>query len=181
VTQIKSFTPSCEQEVADKQLFLDCFEKYPDVFTRENKIAHFVSSAFVMNQSRTKCVAAYHKIKDCWLFLGGHMDGETDFLAVCKKEIYEESGLEDIELVGGGIFTLESLPEPGHMKRGKFVPAHVHLNVTYVFIASEKDELRIAPDESSAIAWLPFDQAIAKTKDEFKPIYQKIFNKLKNI
>ena len=69
-------------------------------------------------------------------WMGGHADGDVDFLNVAKKELAEESGVTDAKLLSDNIFSLEVLTVLGHVKKGSFVSPHLHLNVTYVFEAS---------------------------------------------
>ena len=47
----------------------------------------------------------------------------------------------------------------GHEKRGKYVPSHLHLNVTYLLEADEEEVLRIKPDENSGVKWFTPDEA----------------------
>lgn len=77
--------------------------------------------------------------------------------------------------------SIESLSVIGHFKRGKYVPAHVHLNVTYLFQAREDELLKIKADENSAIGWLTFDELLSRsTEPHMIPVYKKIIEKLKN-
>jgi len=179
IKAIKEFVPSCEQEKVDKKLFLACARKFKNVLTRDNELCHFTSSVFVINESKNKVVSIFHNIYKSWSWLGGHVDGDDDFLRVAKKEVEEESGIKNIKVHCNGIYSLESLPVFAHTRKGIFVPAHVHLNVTYVFVADEQDNLRIQEDENSNIAWLGFNEIVEKSTEDFmKPVYQKVINKI---
>lgn len=59
------------------------------------------------------------------------------------------------------------------------LPNHLHLNVTYVFIANEEDTLKIKEDENSALAWLEINDLdkYVNEKDMIK-IYRKILNRI---
>ena len=46
VTELERFEPYNDQERSDKRIMLDSIEKYPDIFTRENELAHFTASAW---------------------------------------------------------------------------------------------------------------------------------------
>ena len=182
IASISKFIPSCEQEEVDKRLFLKYLTEFPDVLTRDNLLCHFAASAFVINSAHDKVVAAYHNVYKSWGWLGGHADGDDDFARVARKEIEEESGLRNLSPLTDGIFSIDSQSVIPHFKNGKFVPAHVHLTVTYVFVASEKDALRIAEDENSDIAWFGFDELIEKsTEEHMKPVYKKIIAKIKGL
>ena len=55
---------------------------------------------------------------------------------------------------------IEILPVKGHIKKGKYVSGHLHLNVTYLFEADEHDSVHILESENSKVGWLPFDELI---------------------
>jgi len=182
IEALEAFEPSCEQEEIDKKLFLEMTKVTPNALTRENILAHFSVSAWIMNKERTKMLCGYHKQYDSWMWLGGHTDGDDDFLAVIIKEIEEESGVTDVRLFHDGIFTLESLPVGPHMKRGKFVNAHVHLNVTYAFEADETCETRVKEDENSGVGWLDYDELMRVSRFAWDAgVYKKIIDKVKRL
>ncbi len=176
---IKSYVPYNEQEEKDKQFFIDC-EGKEQILTRENERVHLTSSYFVVNKSRTKVLCTYHKIYDSWTWGGGHADGDDDMLYVAKKELEEETSIQNYKLIQDMPISIESLPVSGHIKRGKYVPAHTHLNVTYLFEANEEDEIKIKPDENSGVAWLPFEELMSRSKEPYMiPVYKKIIEKIK--
>ena len=53
------------------------------------------------------------------------------------REVTEETGLQRLELLHPGIFSLECLTVDGHEKRGQYVPSHIHMNVTYLLGAMD--------------------------------------------
>ena len=58
------------------------------------------------------------------------------------REVKEESGIEEVKLLSDQPFSLEILSVDGHVKRGKYVTAHLHLNVTYLMEADPVQEIR---------------------------------------
>lgn len=178
--QIKAYQPFNEQEAADKELILECLKREPDIYTRENTLAHMTASAWVVNKERTKVLMAYHNIYNSWSWLGGHADGETDLLQVALKEVREESGIKNVHPVSEKIYSLESLTVDGHVKRGQYVSSHIHLNVTYLLEADEQDMLTIKEDENSGVAWFSLKDAVeASTEPWFREhIYSKLNAKL---
>jgi len=157
IAQIEAFVPTCEQEEVDKELFLEILRTNPKSLTRESLIGHFTVSAWVMNPSKDKVLCAFHNQYQRWAWLGGHCDGNADFLAMAKQEVAEESGVEKLEQYGDGIFSFESLSLISHFKNGKYVPAHCHWNITFAFIADDKCYTRIKVDENSDVGWKYFD------------------------
>ena len=67
-----------------------------------------------------------------------------------------------------------------HVKRGKLVSSHVHLNVTYLLEVDEKEEVKIKEDENSAVKWVLINDAVSlSTESNMQIIYQKIIDKFK--
>ena len=177
--QIDAYTPCCEQEENDRRLILRCCAVFGDLFTRGNEMAHFTASAWVVTPDRSRALLAYHNQYDSWAWLGGHADGERDMLAVALREVREESGLQNVRPVSEKIYSLEILPVAQHIKRGRFVSAHLHLNLTYLLEADEHDALRCKPDENSGVRWFrPEEICPAVSEVPMRGIYQKLMAKL---
>ena len=123
---------------------------------------------------------ANHNWYHSWAWLGGHADGNDDLIAVAYKEIKEESGIEKVRLLDDNIFSLEVLCVDGHMKKGKYVSSHLHLNITYLFEADDKQDIRIKEDENSAIGWIAIDDIRNKVTEQWfmDNIYQKLIDKI---
>lgn len=175
---IESYVPFNEQELIDKEQFLKFIDTYDDVLTRENIFGHFSASAFVLNKERTKMLVVYHIINDGWIYPGGHVDGEEDFLSVVVREVEEETGLK-VKILDKNIFSIQSLPVKGHIKRDKYVSAHLHLDVVYIMEADDKIPLVYREDESKGVKWVDFEEATKETMCDFiRPIHKKLIEKL---
>ena len=178
--QIESYTPFNEQEEKDKEQFLEFVNSFDDVLTRKNIFGHFSSSAFVVNKERTKMLVVYHIINDGWIYPGGHADGENDLLSVAVREVEEETGLKT-KVLDNSIFGLQSLPVRGHIKRGKYVSAHLHFDVIYLMEADDTIPLIYREDESKGVKWVSFEKASDETMCDFiRPIHKKLIKKLKS-
>lgn len=180
IEQISAYCPVNEQEERDKELILHCLKTEPDIFSRENRLAHMTASAWIVNEDRTKVLMAYHNIYQSWSWLGGHADGEMDLLKVALKEAREESGICHVKPVSDKIYSLEVLTVDGHRKKGRYVSSHLHLNVTYLLQAEETDDLHIKEDENSNVAWFSLDGAVAASTEAWfqEHIYRKLNQKL---
>jgi len=178
--QIEKYIPFNEQEERDKELILQSLKENENVFYRESRLAHITASAWVVNKDKTKVLMAYHKIYNSWSWLGGHADGETDLLSVAFKEVKEEAGVKNVRPVSEDIFSLESLTVDGHVKKGKYVSSHLHLNVTYLLEADEEDELFIKEDENLGVSWFGLEEAVAASTEPWfqEHIYKKLNQKL---
>lgn len=180
IEEIKNYIPFDEQEEKDKEQFLEFINSFHDVLTRENIFGHFSSSAFVVNKERTKMLVVYHIIFGGWIYPGGHADGENDLLSVAVREVEEETGLKT-RVLDNSIFGLQSVPIKGHVKRGKYVSAHLHFDVIYLMEADDTAPLIYKEDESKGVKWIPFEKASDETICDFiRPIHKKIIEKLKS-
>lgn len=183
IGQIENYEPYNEQEQRDKELILQSLYREPDIFTRENTLAHMTASAWVVNKQKDKVLMVYHNIYHSWSWLGGHADGETDLLKVAIREVQEESGVQNVIPLSENIFSLESLTVDGHMKKGKYVSSHLHLNVTYLLETDEQEVLAVKPDENSGVAWFTLEEAVAASTEPWfqENIYRKLNQKLQDM
>lgn len=180
IDQIKEYIPYNDQEEKDKILILQHLQNQENIFSRNNKRAHMTASAWVVNREKNKVLMVYHNIYDSWSWLGGHADGDEDLISVAIKEVMEESGLNQVAPLTNDIFSLEILTVDGHEKNGEYISSHLHLNITYLLEADERETLTIKPDENSGVAWYSLDEAIkASTEPWFQErIYKKLNEKL---
>lgn len=178
--EIENYIPFDEQEEKDKEQFLGFINSFDDVLTRKNIFGHFSSSAFVVNKERTKMLVVYHIINDGWIYPGGHADGENDLLSVAVREVEEETGLKT-KVLDNSIFGLQSAPVKGHIKRGKYVSAHLHFEIIYLMEADDTIPLIYREDESKGAKWVSFEKASDETICDFiRPIHKKLIKKLKS-
>lgn len=178
----KTYKPLNEQEFLDQKLILDFIDRNPDALERINLCAHVTSSAFVVNQEMTKILFAYHKIYDSWAWVGGHADGEPDLLQVAIKEAIEETGISKVIPYSKDIFTLDVIQVTNHMKHGKYVPDHLHLNASFLLIADENDTLSINHAENTGVQWFDIDDVFNHVSEKrMMSVYQKAFDKIKMI
>lgn len=183
IKQIVEFIPTNEQENQDKKIILDYIENFPhNILLRENVFAHITSSGFVMNKSLDKVLMVHHNIRNTWAWTGGHVDGDTDFLHVAIKEAKEETGINAVTALTKDIISIDILPVYGHVRRNKYVSAHLHLSVAYVLIASERETLIVKEDENSDVKWFSMDKF---TEDYFDDkdvyLYNKLIQRAKHI
>ena len=172
-----------QQEAADQRLILEYIRLFPDnILTRDNEIAHLSSSGFVVNADGTRVLMAHHNIYKVWAWTGGHADGEGDLLSVALREAREETGVEHIRPLSPAIASLDILPVWGHVKRGKWVPSHQHLNVSYLLVADERDALQIREGENSRVGWLPAERLLEYTNEwQMDGVYAKLLARAREL
>ena len=59
--------------------------------------------------------------------------------------------------------------------------SHLHLNVTYLLEADDSQATAAKPDENSAVGWLPLEEAVAASSEDWfrERVYAKLNSKLK--
>ena len=172
---VAEYVPQCEQEQRDKAQMLAFFHRETGWLTRENTLAHVTASGWILDPAGKRALMVYHNIYRSWSWTGGHADGDRDLLAVAMREVTEETGLRQLELLHPGIFSLECLTVDGHEKRGQYVPSHIHMNVTYLLGARDR-ELRQKPDENSGVAWFTPREALEASTEPW--MVQRVYSKL---
>lgn len=77
------------------------------------------------------------------------------------------------------IFSLETLTVNGHMKKGIWVPSHLHFNLTYLAEADESEELIVQEDENSAVQWWTYEEALKASTEPWmvERVYKKLIKK----
>ncbi len=157
--------------------FINTFD---DVLTRENIFGHFSSSAWVLNKERTKVLLVYHNIFGGYVFPGGHLDGETDCLSVALREVEEETGVI-AKPINEEMFSLWTCAVSAHIKRGKFISSHIHLDIDFLCEADENQPLKIKPDENQSVIWADINEIGKSIKlvDFFVPVFENFKEKLK--
>lgn len=176
---IVRFQPKDEREEAERNVMLELIARFGDaLLDRNSAFAHMTASSIIVNRDRTRTLMAFHRIYNSWAWTGGHADGESDFEAIARREAQEETGITALKLLGGGPASIEILPVWAHVKKGKHVGSHLHLNVSYLFEADEGLPLRIAQDENSAVGWLEVDKLCTYvTEPLMMPIYERLLKR----
>ena len=141
--------------------FIGFVRSQPECFERTLATGHITGSAWIVTPDGSEVLLTHHRKLDRWLQLGGHADGDPDVVAVALKEAQEESGLEEFELVGNGIFDLDIHPIPAR----KNEPEHLHYDVRYIFRATGHTDFTVS-EESHDLRWVPIDEVQTLTTEE---------------
>ena len=176
---VRAYPAHTPQELADRAEMLRLIEALgDDILTRASDTAHMTGSGFIVDPERTHTLMVYHNIYRSWSWTGGHADGDADLMQVALREAEEETGVRVRPLRAEPI-SLEIIPVFGHFKRGSYVRAHMHLNLTYALVAEADAPLRMKVDENSGVQWIPF----TRLKDEVSElpmleIYEKLIDRV---
>jgi 8-oxo-dGTP pyrophosphatase MutT (NUDIX family) len=134
----------------------------PDCLERSNLAGHLTASAFVTDRERRHLLLIHHKALGRWLQPGGHADGDPDLLAVARREVHEETGLDALQPVTTRPFDLDihAIPER------KGIPAHLHYDVRFLFEADSGSVLQGDEREVHGAVWVPLDDPADLNLDE---------------
>ncbi len=111
---------------------------------------HITASALLISADGSRVLLNHHKFLNKWMNFGGHADGEVRLLEAARREVIEESGIEDIEPVFEDIFDVDTHPIPANDRKKE--PAHIHYDVRYLF-RTRRNENFVVSDESIALRW----------------------------
>lgn len=181
--QIENYRPVNEQETADMAAIRNLRKQFANfLLTRENTVAHLTASGFIVNETCTKTLMIHHNIYDSWGWTGGHADGDANLRRVALKEASEETGISRLRPLSEEIAAIDLLPVRGHVKRGRYVSAHLHITATYILIADESQKPRSNPEENSGARWLPLAEIGAYCSEtHMLPVYAKLTKKAREL
>ncbi|MGN0776590.1 MAG: NUDIX hydrolase [Candidatus Ventricola sp.] len=176
---IVRFQAGDEREAQERRMILEMIDRLGDaVLSRESEIAHMTASSIIVSPDRRRTLMAFHRIYNSWAWTGGHADGESDFEAIARREAQEETGISGLRRLGGGIASIEILPVWAHVRRGRAVGSHLHLNVSYLFEADDRLPLRVCEDENSAVGWIEADRLGEYVSEPpMLPVYERLLKR----
>jgi 8-oxo-dGTP pyrophosphatase MutT (NUDIX family) len=158
--QLSAYAAVYPEEAETVTRFTAFVREQPECFERSLAQGHITGSAWIVDAVGEKVLLTHHRKLDCWLQLGGHADGDADVQAVALKEAQEESGIQNFQRLGQGIFDLDIHPIPA---RGE-VPEHLHYDVRYVLQVTGATDY-VVSEESHDLRWVPLDEVRFLTTD----------------
>ena len=173
------FRAGADREAQEQRMILDMIDRLGDaILSRESEIAHMTASSIIVSPDRRRTLMAFHRIYNSWAWTGGHADGESDFEAIARREAQEETGISGLKRLGAGIASLEILPVWAHVKRGRAVGSHLHLNVSYLFEADDGLPLSVREDENSAVGLIDIDRLEEYVSEmPMLPVYRRLLGR----
>jgi 8-oxo-dGTP pyrophosphatase MutT (NUDIX family) len=158
---LANYTASNEAEQAMVNLTSEFIQSHPDCFERTLLFGHVTGSAWVVNETFTHVLLIHHFKLDRWLQPGGHCDGDGDGLNVAQKEAGEETGLT-VKPKSNRIFDVDIHQIP----QRKDIPAHLHYDIRFLFIADMNQPLLRDQRETRDIKWVPISDVVLLNDEE---------------
>ena len=160
-TLLEQYRPRGEAETVDLRRVRALAGTADDPWRRELPL-HVTASALIVHPPSERVLLRWHQRQQAWLQVGGHGDpGESDPLAIARREAAEETGLAD--LVPWPDVQLRHLVIV-HVPAGKGEPAHEHADLRY-FMATREPEAVRAEQEDAPVRWLSLTEAREATSE----------------
>ncbi|OGY26169.1 MAG: hypothetical protein A2Z24_00860 [Candidatus Woykebacteria bacterium RBG_16_44_10] len=134
----------------------------------KNFVNHFVTTAYLVNNGKIALVK--HGLRNIWLGFGGHIEKNEGILEALKREIQEESGIENYTLLNetagktfpartktpDNIVREETIPNSIQIQPipfdSNFTEPHHHIDLVYYGVTNQT-KLQLEDDGGSDISW----------------------------
>lgn len=154
INELIKYKPFDAQEKANVDDVLNYLENNTNCYSRTNLSGHVTAGGLVVD-GKGNVLLNHHKLSGLWFQFGGHCDGESDCINVAKREIFEEAGIKNCELISNGIFDVDVQKIGFNAKKNE--PEHFHYDINFLFLA--KDKNFTISNESSEIKWVSIEEA----------------------
>jgi 8-oxo-dGTP pyrophosphatase MutT (NUDIX family) len=155
------YRPEGEAEISDVRRVRALAKTADDPWRRDLPL-HVTASALIVHPLTARVLLRWHQRQQAWLQVGGHGDpGESDPLAIARREAAEETGLAD--LVPWPDARLRHLVIV-NVPAGKGEPAHEHADLRY-FMATRTPDAARAENEDAPLRWLSLSEAREATSE----------------
>lgn len=130
---LEDHRPHDPTEDAHLRQMLDLLGAEADPFARDHfEPGHFTASALVLTPDEDGLLLVLHSKLGRWLQPGGHFEPtDADPLAAARREVLEETGLDDLEVLDSGLLDVDVHAIPAHGSE----PAHHHHDLRLLFRA----------------------------------------------
>ncbi len=153
---------------------------YNNLFNRKNFEGHITASGYIYSKAEKKILLLEHKALKKFLQPGGHAELlDNEIIDTAKREIKEETGLQDLELVNIAINKNIPLDINTHFipkNEKKKEDGHYHHDFRYLFIVDKIDDVKIDFCESNGYKWINMNDI--RNSENFKGVVEKILKLL---
>ena len=122
---------------------------HENCFERTLEIGHVTASGWIVSEDTSKVLLMHHRKLNKWFQPGGHCDGDPDVRQVARKEVEEETGLQDFYLADAAIFDVDIHLIPDNSKE----KSHYHYDIRFLFKADAEKPIQ-GNIESREVKWI---------------------------
>lgn len=152
--ELKNYKAFNDQEKENVEKTLKFLKDNSNCFDRSNLKGHITAGGLVVDDSGN-VLLNHHKKTGMWFQFGGHSDGESNCINVARREISEEAGIFDCELISNKILDVDVQKIDYSPKKNE--PEHYHYDINFLFLVKTKN-FKIS-NESTEIKWVSIDEA----------------------
>lgn len=151
-----------EQQRQEK--FIEYLKNHDDnqITDWNNFDGHVVVGGFVYAKEEQNFLVIYHNDLKMFLYPGGHIDsGDVNPLEASKREVFEETGFDDIEevvLSNNGLIPIDIDTHVIPYNERLNLPEHYHFEFRYIFTIDSIKEVKLDLSESSNFKWISIDE-----------------------
>ena len=155
------YQPQGDAETADLRRIRALAQTAADPWRRELPL-HVTASTLIVHPPTGRVLLRWHQRQQAWLQVGGHGDpGESDPLAIARREAEEETGLSDlVPWPDAEIQHLVIVNVPA----GNSEPAHEHADIRF-FTATQAPEGARPESPNAPLRWLSLAEAGQATSE----------------
>lgn len=140
---------------------------------------HITAGGFIYAAKENKILLLYHKDLNMYLYPGGHAENsDVNPLDTAKREVFEETGLDNLKLIAICDNKLIPIDIDTHIieyNKRRNLPEHYHFDFRYLFIVDNIKNIKIDEEESKCYKWIDLKE-IKEDKG-----YNKIAIKIEDI
>ena len=123
---------------------------------------HVVAGGFIYAKEEQKFLVIYHNDLKMFLYPGGHVDSDdVNPLEASRREVFEETGFDDIEEVVLSDNKLIPIDIDTHVisyNERLDLPEHYHFEFRYLFAIDSIKEVKLDLSESSKFKWISIEE-----------------------
>ncbi len=127
---------------------------------------HFCATACIVNKNTSKILFVFHKKLQKWLFVGGHINDNESPEEAVLREVKEETNL-DVNLLGERYPREDDFIKPFAMQRNIINDKHIHMDIFYIAIAENPNELKLEESEVERYKWYSKEEIVSENFDTF--------------
>lgn len=152
--KLKKYSAFDRVEEENVKKVLEFLKTSENSYSRENLSGHITCGALVIDKD-FNILLNHHLLSGNWFQFGGHSDSEKDSRSVALREVKEESGIDDVELIMDKILDVDVQEIPHNEKKRE--PAHFHYDINFLVIAHDKNFT--VSNESKELKWVSIKEA----------------------